>query len=161
MQLDASWGAFRRAQGDDGPLQLDPFMNDLVNGGIPRLAARSICHQAIAEVRRSEAPMAVFWDAEAYPIPDSTVEILAFAIRQPRPAARNFQRKQQLLTIAQTMPVAEDLPISICDLRLERMASCTSKRKPFAFFLYWNIPKEQCHVMKNNSGPHVSELRRY
>jgi len=61
LQLGASWDTFRGDQ--------EVVMKDLVEGGIPRLAARSIFNLAAEAIRRNEAPMAVFWDLESYPVP--------------------------------------------------------------------------------------------
>jgi len=80
MQLGASWDSFRGDDDndhddDDHQVNLETVVRDLVEGGIPRLASRSICHQAMAELRRNKAPMAIFWDTEAYPIPANTTSV--------------------------------------------------------------------------------------
>ena len=61
LQLGASWDTFGGDQ--------ETAMNDLVEGGIPRLAARSIFKLATEAIRRNSAPMAVFWDFEYFPVP--------------------------------------------------------------------------------------------
>jgi G3E family GTPase len=61
IELGASWDSFRRDQSH--------VVDDLVQGGIPLLAARDIVDIASATVKRSCAPMAVFWDLENMPIP--------------------------------------------------------------------------------------------
>jgi hypothetical protein len=61
IELGASWDSFRRDQSH--------VVDDLVKGGIPLLAARDIVDIASATVKRSCAPMAVFWDLENMPIP--------------------------------------------------------------------------------------------
>jgi len=65
VELGASWDSFRRED-------KDVIVDDLVNGGIPILAARDIAAIASAEVAKSRAPMAVFWDLENIPIPTDT-----------------------------------------------------------------------------------------
>jgi hypothetical protein len=64
VALGASWDSFRR----DDKKQITA---DLVNGGIPILAARDIVDIATAEVQKSAAPMAIFWDLENMPIPSA------------------------------------------------------------------------------------------
>ena len=60
--LGASWDSFRRDNKDQ-------ITRDLVEGGIPLLAARDIVDIATEEVQKSTAPMAVFWDLENMSIP--------------------------------------------------------------------------------------------
>ena len=62
LQLGASWDTFRGDQ--------EVVLSDLVEGGIPRLAARSIFNLASEAIRRKNAPLAVFWDFESFPVPD-------------------------------------------------------------------------------------------
>jgi hypothetical protein len=63
-ELGATWDSFHREHGE--------VVDDLVAGGIPLLAARDIVNIASTEVKRSIAPMAVFWDLENMPIPSAT-----------------------------------------------------------------------------------------
>lgn len=63
-ELGASWDTFRR--------EPNLIIEDLVESGIPRLAARDICSVVCAAVKQSSAPMAVFWDLENMPIPTNT-----------------------------------------------------------------------------------------
>ncbi|KAL7575334.1 hypothetical protein ACA910_001852 [Epithemia clementina (nom. ined.)] len=61
MELGASWETFRR----------DPknAVSDLMECGIPRLAAHDIVSLSTAALQLREAPMAIFWDLETMPIP--------------------------------------------------------------------------------------------
>lgn len=59
--LGASWDSFRRNKQE--------LVNDFVQGGIPLLAARDLVDLASEEVKRSAAPMSIFWDLENMPIP--------------------------------------------------------------------------------------------
>ena len=61
INLGASWDSFRR--------DADAVVNDLVAGGIPILAARDIVNIASETIRKSQAPMAIFWDLENLSIP--------------------------------------------------------------------------------------------
>ena len=63
MALGASWDTFRHDK------DRQEITNDLVQGGIPILAARDIVDLASAQVERTTAPMAIFWDLENMPIP--------------------------------------------------------------------------------------------
>ena len=65
VKLGASWDTFKRKS-------KDAIVVDLVTGGIPILAARDMTDIASAEVRKSQEPMAVFWDLENMPIPAET-----------------------------------------------------------------------------------------
>mmetsp|Transcript_10863 Transcript_10863/g.16620 ORF Transcript_10863/g.16620 Transcript_10863/m.16620 type:complete len:700 (+) Transcript_10863:119-2218(+) len=62
VELGASWDSFKRKSKDE-------IVGDLVSGGVPILAARDITEIASAKVRKSQEPMAVFWDLENMPIP--------------------------------------------------------------------------------------------
>jgi uncharacterized protein YrzB (UPF0473 family) len=64
VQLGASWDSFRR----DKP----EVVHDLVQGGVPILAARDIVDIASNTAKRSSSPMAIFWDLENMPIPSQT-----------------------------------------------------------------------------------------
>lgn len=64
VELGASWDSFRRDRGE--------IVQDLVDGGIPLLAARDIVDIASAAVQRRNAPMAIFWDLENMPIPTTS-----------------------------------------------------------------------------------------
>jgi len=55
--LGGSWDTFRREKND--------VINDLASGGIPRLAASDIFKIVAEEIRRSEAPLAIFWDLDS------------------------------------------------------------------------------------------------
>lgn len=63
IELGAFWDTFRG--------ETDATIDDLVDGGIPRLAARDICRIASEAIKRSEAPLSVFWDLENVPLPTS------------------------------------------------------------------------------------------
>ena len=65
IKLGTSWDSFRRDEAD--------IVRDLVDaGGIPVLAARDIVKIATEEIERGNAPMAIFWDLENMPIPESS-----------------------------------------------------------------------------------------
>lgn len=64
IELGASWDTFRRCD-EQG------VVDDLVQGGIPLLAARDIYTLASEAIARSDAPLAIFWDLENMPIPSS------------------------------------------------------------------------------------------
>jgi hypothetical protein len=64
VQLGASWDSFRR----DKP----EVVHDLVQGGVPILAARDIVNIVSDTAKRSSSPMAIFWDLENMPIPSQT-----------------------------------------------------------------------------------------
>lgn len=64
IELGASWDSFQR--------NADDIVADLVEGGIPVLAAKTIVRIASEAVKRSNAPMTVFWDLENMPIPSTT-----------------------------------------------------------------------------------------
>jgi NYN domain len=66
VELGASWDTFRRRRDKDA------IVHDLVQGGIPIMAARDMTEIAAAEVGKSQSPMAVFWDLENMPIPTDT-----------------------------------------------------------------------------------------
>ena len=61
VALGASWDSFRRDKRE--------ITEDLVQGGIPTLAARDIVDIASKEVKRTTSPMAIFWDLENTSIP--------------------------------------------------------------------------------------------
>lgn len=63
VELGASWDSFRR----------DPqeVVDDLVDGGIPLLAARDVVNVAKEILECNQAPMAIFWDLENLPIPST------------------------------------------------------------------------------------------
>lgn len=65
VELGVSWDSF---------LSRDPdaIAKDLVNGGIPLVAAKDIVAVAAAAAKRSEAPMAIFWDLENMPVPNTS-----------------------------------------------------------------------------------------
>jgi NYN domain len=65
VELGASWDSFRRTD-------KDAIVTDLVQGGIPIMAARDMTEIAAAEVGKSQSPLAVFWDLENMPIPTDT-----------------------------------------------------------------------------------------
>jgi hypothetical protein len=48
------------------------IVTDLVQGGVPIMAARDMTEIAAAEVTKYQSPMAVFWDLENMPIPTDT-----------------------------------------------------------------------------------------
>lgn len=58
VELGASWDSFCRESSET-------IVSDLVDGGVPILAARDICDIASAAVMRRKAPMALFWDLES------------------------------------------------------------------------------------------------
>lgn len=66
IELGASWDSFKSAR------HPDTIANDLVQGGIPLLAARDIVDVATTAARQSQAPMAIFWDLENMPIPTTS-----------------------------------------------------------------------------------------
>ena len=59
--LGASWDTFKRDKTE--------VINDLVSGGVPRLAARDIFSIIEEEIRRSEAPLVILWDLELMQTP--------------------------------------------------------------------------------------------
>lgn len=65
VALGTSWDSF---------LSRDPesIAEDLVQGGIPTLAARDIVDVASHTAKRNQAPMAIFWDIENMPIPTTS-----------------------------------------------------------------------------------------
>jgi hypothetical protein len=65
VELGASWDSFRRAD-------KNAIVTDLVQGGIPIMAARDMTEIAAAEVTKNQSPMAVFWDLENMPLPTDT-----------------------------------------------------------------------------------------
>mmetsp|Transcript_25932 Transcript_25932/g.38394 ORF Transcript_25932/g.38394 Transcript_25932/m.38394 type:complete len:706 (+) Transcript_25932:140-2257(+) len=65
VELGASWDSFKRDS-------KDAIVNDLATGGIPLLAARDITDIVSAEVKKTQAPLAIFWDLENMPIPSET-----------------------------------------------------------------------------------------
>lgn len=62
IELGASWNSFRNIDNDDTLVQ------DLVNGGIPLLAARNIV-RIVTHAMRGNTPMAIFWNLTSMPIP--------------------------------------------------------------------------------------------
>jgi hypothetical protein len=64
IELGASWESFRRDKKD--------VLADLALGGIPILAARNIVDAAVAVIKRSQAPMVIFWDLGELPIPETS-----------------------------------------------------------------------------------------
>lgn len=71
LELGASWESFRGNSQDT--------ISVLVSSGFPRLIARDITHSIKTALVLSEAPAAVFWDIDAFPIPEPTraAEIVA------------------------------------------------------------------------------------
>jgi hypothetical protein len=64
LELGASWDSFRRDSRE--------VVQDLVDGGIPKLAARDVVNIASETLSRNQAPMAIFWDLENLAIPSSS-----------------------------------------------------------------------------------------
>jgi hypothetical protein len=64
LELGASWDSFRRDSQE--------VVQDLVDGGIPLLAARDVVNIASETLNRNQAPMAIFWDLENLAIPSSS-----------------------------------------------------------------------------------------
>lgn len=62
IELGASWDTFLSREPSD-------IAADLVQGGIPLLAARDIVDVARAAAQQSHAPLAIFWDLENMQIP--------------------------------------------------------------------------------------------
>lgn len=65
VALGTSWDSFLSREAD-------AVAADMVQGGIPLLAARDIVAVATAAARQSQAPMAIFWDLENMPIPTTS-----------------------------------------------------------------------------------------
>jgi hypothetical protein len=61
IELGPSWDTFRREK--------NGVINDLVAGGIPRLAAVDIFNLIEDEVNRTKSPMAIFWDLDLMQMP--------------------------------------------------------------------------------------------
>jgi hypothetical protein len=64
LELGASWDSFRRDSQE--------VVQDLVDGGIPLLAARDVVNIASETLNSNQAPMAIFWDLENLAIPSSS-----------------------------------------------------------------------------------------
>lgn len=62
LELGVSWQSFRRNNEQE-------IIDDLVDGGIPIVAARDIVTLASEHIERTTAPMAIFWNLESIPIP--------------------------------------------------------------------------------------------
>ena len=65
LELGTSWDSFRRLRRDDSSGS-NGVVNDLVSGGIPLLAARDIVNTVTEFIKKSQAPMAIFWDLENF-----------------------------------------------------------------------------------------------
>jgi len=65
VDLGASWETF-----SDG--NNEATIDDLVDGGIPRLPARDICRAMSEVIQRRSRPMIVLWDIESISIPTQT-----------------------------------------------------------------------------------------
>ena len=62
IELGATWDSFLSRDASD-------IGKDLIEGGIPALAAHTIVDLASKAAKKSQAPMAIFWDIENMPIP--------------------------------------------------------------------------------------------
>lgn len=65
IDLGASWDSFLSRDAQDNA-------KDLIAGGIPALAAHTIVQVATTAAKKSQSPMAIFWDIENMPIPSTS-----------------------------------------------------------------------------------------
>ena len=72
VELGASWETFRGDGDGEGDGDGDATLADLVDGGIPRLAARDVCRAMRGVLRRRRRPLLVLWDIENVGIPART-----------------------------------------------------------------------------------------
>ena len=69
LELGANWDSFRRDAATGGEALL---VEDLVNGGIHRLAARDIVAAVQEALAQSQWPLADFWDLDDLPLSQSS-----------------------------------------------------------------------------------------
>ena len=90
IELGASWDTF---SGNS-----EATLDDLVDGGIPRLSARDICRVMSEVVQRRSRPLMVLWDIENVAIPTQTSA--AHAVSQIKAAVEPYGQVKQFRAYA-------------------------------------------------------------